>query len=107
MKFFSLSISIVDPGFGAFLTPWIRDPGWVKKRGSGMNNPDHISESLETNFLGKIFKLFDGDPGFGIRDEKSRIRDPGWKTFGSGIHPGQTSRIRNTAHFMITTYALG
>ncbi len=38
--------------------PWIRDPGWVKKQdpdprsGSGMINTDHISESLETNFLG-------------------------------------------------------
>jgi hypothetical protein len=36
---------------------WIRDPGWVKKQdldprsGSGMNNPDHFSESLETSFL--------------------------------------------------------
>ncbi len=29
------------------------DPGWVKTRsGSGMNNPDQVSESLETNFLG-------------------------------------------------------
>jgi len=26
---------------------WIRDPGWVKKSrsGSGMNIPDHVSES--------------------------------------------------------------
>jgi hypothetical protein len=32
--------------------------------GSGMNNPDHISESLENNFLAvKILKLFDADPG--------------------------------------------
>ncbi len=45
--------SLSDPGSGAFLTPGsgIQD---VKKTGSrsGMNNPDHISESLETNFLG-------------------------------------------------------
>ncbi len=36
--------------------PWIRDPGWVKKLGSGsrMNNSDHISESLETIFCVKI-----------------------------------------------------
>jgi hypothetical protein len=34
--------------------------------GSGMNNPDHISESLETIFL-------DADPGSGM--EKIRIRD--------------------------------
>jgi hypothetical protein len=36
--------------------PWIRDLGWVKNKDpdpgseSGMNNPDHIFESLETIF---------------------------------------------------------
>ncbi len=39
--------------------------------GSGMSNPDHIFESLETIFLVKILKFFDADPG--------------WKKFGSGI----------------------
>ncbi len=33
-----------------------------------MSDPDHISESLETNFWGKILKFFDVDPG--------------WKKFG-------------------------
>jgi hypothetical protein len=53
--------------------PWLRDPGWVKNQdtdlgyGSGLNNPDHISESLETTFGVKILKFFDADP------------DPGWK----------------------------
>jgi hypothetical protein len=59
-----------------------------------MNNPDYISESLETIFCLKIpvLKLFDADPGwkkfgFGIQDgknlypgsgrEKIRVRDPG------------------------------
>jgi hypothetical protein len=42
--------------------------------GSGMNNPDHISQSLETVFWVKIFKLFDADPGSGMA--KIRIRDP-------------------------------
>ena len=42
--------------------------------GSGMDNPDHISESLETIFGLKILKFFDADPGWkkvecGIRDE--------------------------------------
>jgi hypothetical protein len=54
-----------------------RDPGWVKNpdpgSGSGMNNLDHISESLETIFWVKIFKLFDVDPGSGI------------EKFGSGM----------------------
>ncbi len=33
---------------------WPLDPGWVKKSGSGsgMKNPDHISECLETIFWG-------------------------------------------------------
>jgi hypothetical protein len=36
-----------------------------KKSGSKMNNPDHISESLETIFgvkILKFFKFFDADP---------------------------------------------
>jgi hypothetical protein len=43
---------------GAFLTPGFRiwDPGWVKNQDpdprSVMNNPDHISESLETIIFG-------------------------------------------------------
>ncbi len=39
--------------------------------GSGMNNPDHIFESLETIFWVKVIKFFD--------------EDPGWKKFGSGM----------------------
>jgi hypothetical protein len=50
--------------------------------GSGMNNPDHISWILETIFWVKILKFVDADPGWKklgsrIRDEKSRIMDPG------------------------------
>jgi hypothetical protein len=37
---YSISVTHPDPGSGAF------------KTGPGMNNPDHISESLETIFLG-------------------------------------------------------
>ncbi len=48
--------SVADPdlisGIRCLFDPWIRDPGWLKKSGSGMNNPDHISESLETSFWG-------------------------------------------------------
>jgi hypothetical protein len=40
--------------------------------GSGMNNPDHITESLETIFWVKILQFFDAYPG--------------WKKFGSGIN---------------------
>jgi hypothetical protein len=40
--------------------------------GSGMNNLDHIPESLEPIFWVKILEFF------GV--------DPGWKKFGSGIN---------------------
>jgi hypothetical protein len=65
--------SVADPGSGAFFDPWIRNPGWVKKSGSGMNKPDHISESLETSFWVKILKFFYADPGSG----KENNSDPG------------------------------
>ncbi len=45
-----------------------------------MNNPDHISENLETIFGLKYLKFFDADPGSGM--EKIRIRD---KHSGSAI----------------------
>jgi hypothetical protein len=64
--------------------PWIRDPGWVKKSGSGfwINNPEHISESLEIIFWVKILKFFDVDPG--------------WKKFGSiNIPIPQHSKIQD------------
>jgi hypothetical protein len=48
-----------------------------QKSGSGINNPDEISESLESIFWVKILKLFDADPG--------------WKKFGSGIGEGINS----------------
>jgi hypothetical protein len=52
----------LTPGFGI-----------GKKSGSGMNNPDHISESVEIIFGG--FKYF---------NSLMWIRDPGWEKFGSG-----------------------
>ncbi len=53
----------MDPGSGM---------GKKSGSGSGMNNPDHISENFETIFAVKILKFFDADPG--------------WKEFGSGIN---------------------
>jgi hypothetical protein len=64
-----------------------------KKSGPGINNPDLISESLETIFWVKIPKFTDVDPGtwmgkirirdrYGIRDGKNS--DPGIGT-GSGM----------------------
>jgi hypothetical protein len=40
---------VADPGSGAFLTPG-SGMGKNSRSGSGMNIPDHISESLETFF---------------------------------------------------------
>jgi hypothetical protein len=81
--FFKLSaaIRVADPGSVAF---WPLDPGsgMSKKSGSGMNNTDHISESLETIFglkyLNSLMRIRDGkylNPG--TRIEKIRIRDLG------------------------------
>jgi hypothetical protein len=64
--------------------------------GSGMNNPYHISESLETIFWVKIGRFFDADPG--------------WKNFGSGMEEiwiqDPTSRFRNTAVYCRTALYL-
>jgi hypothetical protein len=50
-----------------------------------LNNPDHISESIETIFWVKILKVFDADPGFekkfGSGSGMEKNSDP-----GSGIN---------------------
>jgi hypothetical protein len=73
---------IRDRGSSAFLTAGI---GMGKKSGSGsgMNNQDHISWSLENIFWVKIFKFFDVDPGSGIQDENFGF---GMEKVGSGIN---------------------
>jgi hypothetical protein len=58
--------------------------------GSGMNNPDHISESLETIFLGLKYLNFDADPGSGMG--KIRIRA------GKNSDPGSGINIPDTQH---------
>jgi hypothetical protein len=55
-----------------------------------MNNPDHISESLETIFWVKILKFFDADSGSGV--EKIRIRDK---------HPGSATLAKKYEEFNI------
>ncbi len=78
------SVANPDPGSVAFLTP---GSGMGKKSGSGsgMNNPDHISESLETMFWIKILKFFDANPV--SRMEKMRIRNK---------HPGSATLERSS-----------
>jgi hypothetical protein len=61
--------------------------GTKSRSGSGMNIPDHISESLETIFWVKILKFYDADV------------DPGSENLfdGSGI-PGSGLNIPNPQH---------
>ncbi len=81
-------LRIWDPGSGCLFDPWIQNlgSGMGKNRdpdpGSGMNNPDHISESLET-----IFWL----------NSLMRIRDPrsGMEKFGSWIGDGKNLDLRS------------
>ncbi len=56
---------------------------------SGMNIPDHISESLETFFELKTLKFFGADPGSGI----FLTLDPGWKNLDRILdkHPGSAA----------------
>jgi hypothetical protein len=53
------------PGSGAFLTP-----GWVKNPDPGIRIRDEQPRSyfreLRNNFLGKILKFFDANPGSGM-----------------------------------------
>ncbi len=83
--------------------PWIRDLGWKKNLDpdlgseSRMKIPNHFSESLETVFFGGfLIQYLNSLMWIQIRDTDffypsiSRIRDPGWKKFGSEIrekHP--------------------
>jgi hypothetical protein len=58
-----------------------------------MNNPDHISECLETIFWVKIPKFFDAYPVSGM--EKIRIRDK---------HPGSATLIKRGFIFSSNEY---
>ncbi len=80
--------------------PWIRDPGWVKKSGSGsgMNNQDHISESLQTISCVEILKFFDAELG--------------WKKFWSGkkipdLQHCKKVSFASTSLIRIQTYLYG
>jgi hypothetical protein len=59
----TLSVANPDPGSGAFLTP---GSGMGKRSGSGMKNPDHISECLVAFFRVKILRFFVADLGSGM-----------------------------------------
>jgi hypothetical protein len=67
IQYFKTSTQCCGSGIRCLFDSWIGDSGWVKNQdpdpgsGSGMNIPDHISESLETIFRVKILKFFDAD----------------------------------------------
>ncbi len=65
----------LDPGSGSGM-------GKNPDPGSGMNIPDHFSESLEKVFGVKntYSKYFEADPGSGI----FLTLDPGWKNWDPG-----------------------
>jgi hypothetical protein len=73
------SVADPDQGSGAFLIPG-SGMGRKSASGSGMNNPDHIFQSLETIFLRLKYLYF-----------LMWIPDPGWRQFGSGIRDGKKS----------------
>jgi hypothetical protein len=86
-----VNVADLDPGsgIGCLSDPWIRD-GRKSASGSKIRDEQPGSYFLELRnhffaFFGvKILKFFDEDPGSGM--ETVRIRDPGWKKVGSGIH---------------------
>ncbi len=65
-----------------------------------MNNPVHISESLETIFWVKYLKIFNADPGSGIPDHrmvKSQIRDK---------HPGSVTLLKRYCGNLVSSRLL-
>jgi hypothetical protein len=51
-----------------------------------MNNPVHISRELRNHFWVKILAFLAADPGSGMETILIRVRDSGFKKFGSGIN---------------------
>jgi hypothetical protein len=88
-KKLNLNYSVADPGSGAFL---ISGSG-IRYGGSGswMNNPNHISESLESIILVKMLQFFDADPGSGMKKFGSGIRDG--RNRIRGKHPGSATPL--------------
>ncbi len=79
-----------------FLTAGSGRMGKKSGSGSGMNNPDHNSESLEIIFFWiNILKFFDADPWW-------KNSDPGGKKFGSGR---ENIRIRNKHPGSVTLFS--
>ncbi len=81
-----LSVSVADPGSGAFLTPG-SGMGRKSASGSGIRDEQPGSYFLE---LRNHFHFF-GFLGLKYLNFLMRIRDPGWRQFVSGIRDGKKS----------------
>jgi hypothetical protein len=82
----TISVADPDPGSGAFLTP-----------GSGIRDGQKVSIQIRDEQPVSYFReLGNHFLGFKYYNSLMRIRDPGWKKFGSGIrnkHPGSATLI--------------
>jgi hypothetical protein len=65
--------------------------------GSGMNIPDHISESLETIFAVKILKLCDADADADEDPGSGNLFDPGSRD-GKNLYPRSGINIPEPQH---------
>jgi hypothetical protein len=70
--------------------PWIRDPGWAKSQdpNPGSESGIRIRDEQPRSYFLELRNHF-----FGLKYLNSlmRIRDPGWKKFGSRIQDGKKS----------------
>jgi hypothetical protein len=86
-------------GIRCFFDPWIRDPGWLKKIKIRDDHPRSYFRELRNNFWVKIILFFaadaDRDPGIFL----TRIRDPHWKKFGSGINIPDPQQCQKNNYF--------
>ncbi len=84
---FMLSFSNIGGRFSYPKCPLLEAVLWIQIRRIRMllglralNNPDHISESLEIILWVKILKLFKADPGTGMENNRIRDKHPGFAT---------------------------
>jgi hypothetical protein len=98
--FLNIPTSVEDPNLesGAFLTPWSgmgKNRIRIRDEQPGSYFWDFRNPFFGLKYLNYLMQI--RDPGSGMG--KIRVRDPGWKTFGSGIrdkHPWSATLIPST-----------
>jgi hypothetical protein len=87
---YSPLISVADPdpgsGIGCLFDPWIRD-GESQHPDPGYGIRDEQPGSYVLELRNHIFAFL----GLKYLNSLMRIRDPGWRQFGSGIRDGKKS----------------